>query len=282
MASFRPFRAPKAPAFFGIGIALVLAGHSLEAEATPRPLPFSYPAETLPEKALELELIADVVPVRVAREEDAGSSAVTSLRSELTTEFEYGLTDKVEIALYFAFRQAASATSPYFQFRGLKQRVRWEISDQSYWPFGLGVYGEIAEFHDEFEFEEKILLSRHFGAIGVQANLWVEQEYYFQDDDWRFIYNPTVGGYYTFSPHFTLGAEYWARGRFDSGGTATATAEDAPNTTKHYAGPTAMVQRGEYFLSAGAYVRLDHLSDSVAVGDPWGRFYGRVMLGLHL
>ena len=280
MPFFRLFRGPKAPAV--LGIALVLSCSGSGALATPRPLPFSYPAETLPKESLELEQIVDVVPVRVAREEAAGSKAVTSLRSELTTEFEYGLTDKVEIALYFAFRQAASATSPYFQFRGIKQRVRWEISDQSYWPLGLGVYGEIAEYHDEFEFEEKILLSRHFGRIGVQANLWVEQEYYFQDDDWRFIYNPTAGGYYEFSPNFTLGAEYWARGRFDSDGIATATAEDAPSTTKHYAGPTAMLQRGEYFVSAGAYVRLDHLADTIAVGDQWGRFYGRLMLGLHL
>jgi hypothetical protein len=280
MAFFRPVRAPFPT--FGLAVALLIASFSSAALATPRPLPFSYPAETLPKESLELEQIVDVVPVRVAREEVAGSKAVTSLRWELLTEFEYGLTDKVEIALYFAFRQAASATSPYFQFRGIKQRVRWEISDQSYWPLGLGVYGEIAEYHDELEFEEKILLSRHFGPIGVQVNLWVEQEYYFQDDDWRFIYNPTAGGYYEFSPHFTLGAEYWARGRFGGGGTATAAAEDAPNTTKHYAGPTAMLQRGEYFVSAGGYLRLDHLSESVGVGDAWGRFYGRLMLGLHL
>jgi len=282
MSFVRTLRAPTAASLSALGAAFALFAATATATATPRPLPFTYPAETLPKSALEVEQSVDLVPVRVAREEAAGTKSVTSIRSELQTELEYGLTDKVEIALYFAFRQAASATSPYFQFRGLKQRVRWEISDQSYWPLGLGVYGEITEYHDELEFEQKVLLSRRFGAIGVAANLWVEQEYYFQNDEWRFIYNPTAGGYYEFSPNFTLGAEYWARGRFDDADSGSTASEDARSTTKHYAGPTAMLQNEEAFISLGSYFRLDHLADSIAVGDQWGRFYARVMVGIHL
>ncbi len=43
------------------------------ARATPRPLPFTYPAETLPEGVLEAEQYADLVPVRVAREDAAST-----------------------------------------------------------------------------------------------------------------------------------------------------------------------------------------------------------------
>ena len=262
------------------GIAGLLA--PAVARATPRPLPFTYPAETLPKGSLEVEQYVDLVPVKVAREEDAGTRAVTSLRSELQTELEYGITDKLELGFYFAFQQAASAGSPYLQFRGIKQRVRYELSEQPCWPLGVGLYGEIAEFHDELEFEEKILLSKRFGAVGVALNLWVEQEWYFQDELWKFIYNPTAGAWYEFSPHFSLGAEYWLRGRFDEPDAAEVATGDAPSGTRHYAGPTAMVQSGEYFASLGSYVRLDHLSDPLAVGDPAGRVWFRLLIGLHL
>jgi hypothetical protein len=277
----RPFRSWSRPRRAGSGVLLALLVSATPAAATPRPLPFTYPAETLPQGNLEVEQYVDLVPVRVAREEDAGTRAVTSLRSELTTELEYGITDKLELGLYFAFQQAASATSPYLQFRGLKQRLRYELSQQPCWPLGVGIYGEIAEFHDELEFEEKIILSKRFGAVGVALNLWVEQEYYFQDDLWKFIYNPTVGAYYEFSPHFSVGAEYWLRGRFDEADAAE-NASGVPVTTRHYVGPTAMVQAGEYFASLGSYLRVDHLSEPLAVGDTYGRVWFRVLVGVHL
>lgn len=250
--------------------------------ATPRPLPFTYPAQTLPDGALELEQYVDLVPVRVAREGAASTESVTSFRSVLQTELEYGLTDHLELGLYLAFRQNASATSPYLQFQGLKQRLRYALAEPGAWPVDIGVYGEIAEFHDELEFEQKLLLSKRFGQIGVAANLWVEQEYYFQLDEWKFIYNPTVGAWYEFSPFFSLGAEYWLRGRFDEPESTAGDGSDAPSGTHHYAGPTLMLQRGDYFMSLGSYVRLDHLGNEAVLGDQYGKLWFRLLLGIHL
>jgi hypothetical protein len=224
----------------------------------------------------------DLVPVQEAREEDGGTSAVTSLRSELTTELEYGITNRLEFGFYFAFEQAASATAPYFQFQGIKQRLRYELSEQPCWPLGVGLYVEVGEFHDEIELEQKILLSRRFGRIGLGANLWVEQEYYFQENTWKFVYNPTFGAYYEFLPQFSLGAEYWIRGRFDEPSAAEEASSDLPTTTRHYAGPTVLVQAGEHFLSLGSYLRFDHLTESLAIGDPSGRVWFRLLIGILL
>jgi hypothetical protein len=270
------------PAHLHAALALVAVGlaGAPDAHATPRPLPFTYPAETLPKGALEVEQYVDLVPVRVAREEAGGTKAVTSLRSELQTELEYGLVDRLELGFYFVFQQAASATSPYLQFRGLKQRLRYELSEKPLWPLGVGIYGEVAEFHNEIEFEEKLILSRRFGPVGIATNLWVEQEYYFQEDEWRFVYNPTFGAYYEFSPAFMLGAEYWFRGRFDHDDAPAA--GEPPSTVRHYAGPTMMVEGGKGFLSLGSYLRVDHLSKVLPLGDPSGRVWFRVLIGVML
>jgi hypothetical protein len=255
------------------------------AQATPRPLPLSYPYATLHAGETEIEQSADLVPVRVEREEDGGTRAVTSLRSELVTEFEYGVTDRLELGLYMEFRQSASAGTPALRFQGLKQRLRYRFAEEGEWPVDVGVYGEIAEFHNEFELEQKLLLSKRLGRVGLNVNLWVEQEYYFQLEEWRFIYNPTAAATFEITPSVIVGAEYWARGRFDEVTPATID-EDAggysPGGTRHYLGPTLMLQGSGNFVAFAPYFRLDSLGDRLEPGDPWGRVYFRVLIGLGL
>jgi hypothetical protein len=254
------------------------------AKATPRPLPFTYPYATLPKGKLELEQYIDLVPVRIARELPTGDrESVWSVGSVLQTEVEFGLTDRLEGALYFAFRQSA-AEAPSLRFDGLKQRLRYRFAEAGQWPVDTGVYLEVAEFHNEFELEEKLILARRFGRLLLDANLWLEQEYYFQDKDAKFIYNPTLGAALELSPAFMVGLEYWARGRFDQVDTVAVTgaSSEAPTSTRHYLGPTAMVQRGEYFLSAAAYLRLDHIGVSLPAGEAFGRVWVRLLVGVGL
>ena len=264
-------------------ILIVLGG---TAHANPRPLPFSYPYVTLPEGSLEVEQYVDMIPVRVARELDDGTlEGVTSIRAQLTTELEYAVTDRLEVALYFAFRQGASAGTPFLRFQGLKQRARYRFAEAGEWPVDVGIYVEIAELHDEFEFEEKLLLSRQFGGVTMVANLWVEQEYYFQTKETKYIYNPTLGGSFDVKPWLQVGAEYWARGRFDSSSGDVIGANgssDAPTRTLHYAGPTVMVQGSKAWLSVGAYARLDNVGDAPIVDDPYGKVWVRAIAGIDL
>jgi len=251
------------------------------AQANPRSMPFTYPYETLPAEAVELEQYIDLVPVRVVREGDAGSDAVTSLRSNLETEIEYALTDHVELAWYTVFSQGATAAAPALRFQGVKQRVRFRFAEMGDLPINLGLYLEVGEFYDEFEFEEKLLLSRRFGRLNLAANLWVEQEYNFQEEDWRYLYNPTVGVNYQVTPGFTPGLEYWARGRFgDSDGTTDD--ESAAGGARHYGGPTMMFQSGNAWIAFGAYLRWDNLAESARVDDPWGKVFVRALMGIGL
>lgn len=261
---------------------VVLVAIASPAAANPKKLPLSYGTQTMPEGGLEVEQYVDVIPMRVLRENaDGTQEGVWATRYQLQTELEYGLTERLELGLYMAWRQGASADTPFLRFQGLKQRARFRVSDPASWPIGVAVYAEIAEFHDELELEEKLLLSWRRGPIEVVANLWVEQEYYFADDLWKFIYNPTLGATYELSPSATVGLEYWARGRFDSPETGvTGDDTDTGDVTRHYVGPTINLARGESWVTLGAYVRVDKAD--LAIGDSFGRVWVRLILGLGL
>jgi hypothetical protein len=253
--------------------------------ANPRPLPFSYPYETLPEGKVEIEQYMDFIPVRVERErlDDGTLEGVWGVRSVLTTEVEWGITDRLEFGFYFQFRQGASGTTPFMRFDGVKQRLRYRFSDAGELPIDIGFYLELGEYQNEIEFEQKLLLSKRFGDIVAVANLWVEQEWYFQDDTTKFIYNPTVGASYEITPRFHLGLEYWARGRFDDTSDDPVTAgDDAPVKAHHYVGPTFLYQQSSIFVSLGVYARLDDFGDTAIVGDPYGKVWFRSILGIEL
>jgi hypothetical protein len=79
-----------------------------------------------------------------------------------------------------------------------------------------------------------------------------------------------------------LGAEYWFRGRFDHAADAPAAAGEVPSNVRHYAGPTLMVEGSKGFLSLGSYLRVDHLSKALPLGDPSGRVWFRVLVGVML
>jgi len=256
--------------------------------ANPHPNPFSYPYETLPAGKFEAEQYVDFVPLKVARElVDGTQEGVYGTRYVLQTELEYGITDRLEFGWYFQFQQGATADTPFMRFTGVKQRLRYRFAEAGEWPIDVGVYLELAENHDEIELEEKILLAKRFGALNFVANLWIEQEYYWQVKDTKYIYNPTVGVSYELSPRFVIGAEYWARGRFDDptpdNGTASQTdVSDTPRSGHHYLGPTALLQSGQVFLSIGVYAKLDGLGDAQQIGDSYGKFWVRTIVGLEL
>jgi hypothetical protein len=251
------------------------------ASANPRPLPFTYPYETLPEDSLEIEQYVDATVVRASETNPDGSEhRVWDSNYVLQTEVEYGITDRLELGTYLQFKQDASASDPSMHFDGIKQRLRFRFAEAGQWPVDVATYLELAEFHDEFEIEEKIILGKHFGKLSLQANAWVEQEFE-RGHDMAFIYNPTVGFTYPVLTPLHLGIEYWARGRFAK--EATSTEVDAFNqSTHHFVGPAIHLQFGRFWWSVGPYVRLDHMNRSGQVGDEVGRVWVRSVFGLEL
>jgi hypothetical protein len=148
------------------------------AHADPHSLPYNYPYSTLPRGMSEVEQYVDMTSVKAF---DLTGGQPTTLRSVLVTEIEYGITDRLELGLYFQFANdpgAGTGGAIPLQFDGLKQRLRYRFADAGVWPVNVAVYGEVAELADEIELEAKIILDRRRGRWHLIANLWGEREFY--------------------------------------------------------------------------------------------------------
>jgi len=262
----------------------VLAAASA-ARATPVPLPFTYPYETLGQGELEVELYGDMTPLRVeADPADATKGRLWEPAYVLQNEFEYGLTDRVELAAYQVFEaNPVDGGTNVMDFDGFKFRVRARLAEAGEWPVDVALYLELETLHDEYGLEEKVILARRFGAVHAMANLWVEQSYArpFDADarDFEFVVNPTGGFTYEVTPWFQPGVEYWARGEL---GTHGETPTDVVNNrVHHFVGPTVHFDWGKLWWSLGVYADLTNMGAPLP-GEAYGPVWARTLLGLAL
>jgi len=256
-----------------IGLGL-LAG---TARANPRPLPFTYQSESLPKGAGEVEQFVDFVPTRAQTPSD--SAPVWFLATQFQTEVEYGLTDRLELALYFTFvpsyeRFVNTPVMP--EGNGMKQRLRYRFADPEAWPVDVAIYGEIAENEREIELEAKLILQRRIGALRLIVNLWGERELYFNGArEW--VLHPTAGATYELGPRFHLGAEGWMHAEYEDGEGGPRPFAAGPHV---YVGPAAMVNFGKLWWTTGLYFRTTDIDRTVQVGDTYGPIWIRTVVGI--
>jgi hypothetical protein len=251
---------------------LLIAGAAL---ANPRALPFTYPYETLAKDNLELEQYVDLTPVRSY---DLTGTLTWTPRAILVTEIEYGLTDRLELGLYFQFSSdpGASSGEDALRFDGVKQRLRYRLMEQGDWPVDVSLYFEIAELRNEIEVELKLNLQRRFGPVRVMVNLWIEREFYFNGDQ-EWVLHPTAGVTVQLTPWLHLGLEYWMHAEL--GGPGEGTFNAAPH---HFLGPAVMVQFKRLWWSVAPYVRLEGWGRAAQRGDQFGRVWVRSVIGIDL
>lgn len=255
------------------------------AYADPHPLPFSYPYSTLPRGMSEAEQYTDMTAVR-ANIDDSGASRYT-LGSTLVTEIEYGITDRLELGLYFQFGNdpglaTGGGSAVALRFDGVKQRLRYRFADAGVWPVNVAIYGEVAELANEIELEAKIILDRRIGRWHLMANLWGEREFYYSGRrEW--VANPTGGVAFEVVPAFHVGVEYWMHGEFGAKPAAGELATKGFNENfHHYLGPAFLLQGSRLWVSVAPYLRLDAWDRDGQVGDRFGRFWFRTIIGLEL
>ena len=264
----------------GVVVAAVLLATVSAARANPRALPFTYPYETLAEGSLELEQFADLTPLRAL---SATSGAPTwTLGTQLQTELEYGITDRLELGLYFTLApsvgEALTGRATLTEGNGVKQRLRLRLAEEGEWPVDIALYGEVVENDREIELEAKIILQKRFERLRVAVNLWGEREFYYTPQrDW--VLNPTAGITYQISPRWNPGLEAWTRVELP----------DAPPTPRPfnlrahvYVGPTMMINFGKLWWSTGVYLRADEPLRSMQAGDGYGNVWVRTMIGIGL
>ncbi len=250
------------------------------AQANPRALPFTYPYATLPEGEAEIEQYADLTPLTAL---SASSSARTwYLAPQFQTEFEYGITDRLELGLYVTFAPShadtLTSTAALTEGDGVKQRLRLRLAEQGAWPVDVALYGEVVENDREIELEAKVILGKRLGRLDLMANLVAEREYYFVNRrDW--VIDPSAGFTYEVTPTFHPGLEGWMRAEFTDPKPAVKPFDLDPH---FYVGPTALFNFGRIWWSTGVYVRLDDFARSLQPGDAFGNVWVRTIIGVSL
>jgi hypothetical protein len=246
----------------------------------------SQPFETLVEDKLELEQRVDAVPVRLPRgTTDGTQGGVWSLRADLSTELRIGWSDRLELAAQVGIRQDASPRTPSLRLAGFGQRARLRLAEAGDWPVDVAVQVALGELHDGLSAAERVIASWRSGPLVVLANFEVEQRYGAPSGEWRHAYLPIAGVGYELTPRVAVGAEYWARGRFDRPRTGPAVLDDPDDpggSVFHYAGPAAFVTRGRLWVAAAAHVRLDRIAEGAPAGERFGRLWVRALIGLEL
>jgi hypothetical protein len=255
------------------------------ASATPQPLPFTYVYETLPKGSLELEQYADYTPIKV---QDQNGNALIYGASQFQTEFEYGITDRLELGLYVTIApttDAAQNVPPLTEGTGIKERLRLRLAEEGQWPVDVGLYGELVENERELELEAKIILQRRIGDLRIVANLWGEREYEnfsVHQGDW--VINPTLGMTYQVTPVFQPGVEGWMRAEYPDSNPQPRTFNLGPQA---YVGPTMMFDFGNLWWTTGAYLRVTDVGhplfdggSSRGVADAFGNVWIRMIIGL--
>jgi hypothetical protein len=259
--------------------ALLGVGASRRSHANPRPLPFTYPYETLPQGEAEIEQYVDTTPVRALS--SSGDQVWLDI-FRFQTEFEYGITDRLELGLYLQFvpspNGALSSVPSFPDGNGIKQRLRLRLAEGDEWPVDVSLYAEIVEVDSEIELEAKINLQKRVGSARFMANLWGEREFYFDGrKDW--VLNPTAGVTYEASPSVHPGVEYWMRAEFPDPKPPVEVFSNGPH---HFVGPALMLSFGKVWWSSAVYWRASESKRTVQLGDNVGHVWARTVIGLSI
>lgn len=171
------------------------------ADASSRHFAYSYETTTMAAGALELETW---VTWKTNTADDPDFE-----RFDIRHEFEYGVTDKLQLSFYFAdWSYEKNATSSGdAEFRDIAVEAIYNLTDPNTSPFGSAVYGEIKAGDDFIELEAKLLLQKNIGAwmfvYNVGAEIAWEDNY--STDQAEII--QTLGISYQINPSLSVGAE---------------------------------------------------------------------------
>jgi len=252
------------------------------AGANPRPLPFTYPTDSLAKGAVEIEQYVDLALLRAISPSSTRSQWY--LPSAFQTELEIGLAERLELGLYLTFvpdpgEQLASKALFPGQGNGLKQRLRYLLANPGAWPIDVGVYGELVENEREIELEAKLLLQRRFGRVRIAANLSAEYELYFSDQR-EIVLDPSAGVTYEIAPSLHVGLDSWLRSEYPRNPPPpTRTFGLGPQA---YLGPAVMMNFGKLWWAFAAYARITDTSHDLQPGEPYGPLYLRSLIGYDL
>ncbi len=212
------------------------------AQADARRFAYVYETTTMPQGLAEYE---QWITWKTDKESDDRYE-----RLEFRQELEYGLTDRVQIALYFAdWRYTRKSTGSDTQVRNSGIEVIANVVDPATSSVGVALYGEVKVGAEKFALEGKLLLEKDLGGLLLGYNAIIEAEW--EDADWvrnKGVIEQTAGLSWQASPRFLIGAELLHEVELPD----WSEAEDA----LLYAGPSASLRKGKVWVTTAALWQL--------------------------
>lgn len=163
----------------------------------------SYLANTLPQRAMELEVWNTM---RIGKTEGY------YYRMQPRFEIEYGATDRLTTSLYFNFDQRTADGNNYsshpLEFSSTSLELRYRLSNPDEWFVDPALYFEFAYGGAELEYEPKIILSKRFGDFVSAVNIVAEIERKVIDSEHESKFELTGGIAYDINNNIALGVEF--------------------------------------------------------------------------
>lgn len=206
------------------------------AHAGQRKFAFSYESTTSPQGSIELENT-------VAWKHDGTDGNSFEFRHEL----EFGVTDRLQLAVYLADWSYSQADGAAYEHSGVE--AIYNLTNPTTDFLGSAVYLEVVGGDGVAEVEGKLLLQKNLGPLVVAYNLVLEGEWEGKNLDERAgEFAQTLGVSYELNPHFSVGVEAFHEIPLPD----WKSSEDSIV----FAGPNASVRFGRFFVTAACLAQL--------------------------
>ena len=221
-----------------------------------------YPYSTAPRGMAELET-ANAMVTAGHTNGGVGTAKGTFASDKMwynAYEFTYGLTDRIEAALYLNMAQPNGSS---LRWAGSKLRLRGRLFDQDTLPVNIGWYAEL-EWHKTPQFDDAVrelelrpIIEKDFGPLSVTLNPKLEKVLAGAGHNQGFEFGYAAGLHYRWNRRLSPGLEFY-------GGTGFINHSDAVGDQQHYVFTTIWGELpGRIEYNVGLGWGLTHGSDRV-------------------
>ncbi len=193
-------------------------------------------------------------------------------RFDFRHEFEYGITDSLQLGIYLAdWRyEKVDGKGGKADYKASGFELIYQLIDPNKSPFGSALYGEVLVGDQKVELEAKFLLQKNFGPLAVVYNAVLEAEWEGESldnlDENVGVWENTLGLSYQVNPRFFVGVEALHEVEFP----------DWSSVGDHvvYVGPNISLRKGNTFVTIAGLFQVTDVAS-----EPNSQL--RVLFGIH-
>ena len=205
---------------------------------------YVYEVTTSPPGDVELE---NWITWKTRKPDDHGFNQV-----EFRHELEFGITEKLQMAVYVAdwnYHRGVSAGERGFTLDGSAIELIYNFTNPVSDPIGLAAYQEFKGGYRFFESESKLLLQKNVGRFVVAYNATLEAEWEGEGlEEREGEFQQSLGLSYEINPHFLVGAEAVHEIAFPEW--------SETEEGKFFAGPNVSVRSGNWWATVTALAQV--------------------------